>query len=132
MEQILEILRELGNYGFGVWGIVLFFRMRRLKKAELTRDTVAVYQKIAESNNKILSSQNEELISVKEELIDLRRIVLRIEECKSYPVCPARPVVQDYKRKYFHAPRRQPSMEQKGFRLPRDNPVEPGPIDDPG
>ena len=47
MEQLFDILRELINNGFGIWGIIMFVQMRRYKKAELTRDTVAVYQKIA-------------------------------------------------------------------------------------
>lgn len=131
MEQFFDILRELINNGFGIWGIIMFVQMRRYKKAELTRDTVAVYQKIAESNNETLLKQNEKIILLEEKVSGFLVVITRMEECKYYTSCPARPVVQDYKRKYFTSPRRQPSMEQKGFRYPRDNPIESGRVDCP-
>lgn len=58
-------------------------------------------------------------------------VITRMEECKYYAGCPARPVVQDYKRKYFPVPSRQSNLEQKGFRRPRDRPSEPGGVDNP-
>lgn len=131
MEQLFDILRELINNGFGIWGIIMFVQMRRYKKAELTRDTVAVYQKIAESNNETLLQQNEKIILLEERVSGFLAVITRMEECKSYSGCPARLVVQDYKKKYFHIPPRQSCMEQKGFRYPRDNPTEPGGIDNP-
>ena len=131
MEQLFDILRELVNNGFGIWGIIMFVQMRRYKKAELTRDTVAVYQKIAESNNETLLQQNEKIILLEEKVSRFLAVITRMEECRHYVVCPARPVVQDYKRKYFHVPPRQSRMEQKGFRFPRDNPVESGGVDCP-
>lgn len=109
----------------------MFVQMRRYKKAELTRDTVAVYQKIAESNNETLLQQNEKIILLEKKASRFLSIITRMEECKRYAACPARPVVQDYKRKYFHAPVRQSELEQKGFRYPRDNPVKPGGVDCP-
>ena len=109
----------------------MFVQMRRYKKAELTRDTVAVYQKIAESNNETLLQQNEKIILLEKKASRFLSIITRMEECKRYAACPARPVVQDYKRKYFHAPVRQSELEQKGFRCPRDNPVKPGGVDCP-
>lgn len=131
MEQLWDILRELINNGFGIWGIIMFVQTRRYKKAELTRDTVAVYQKIAESNNETLLQQNEKIILLEEKVSRFLAVITRVEECKYYTACPARPVVQDYKRKYFHVPQRQSRLEQKGFRLPRDNPVQPGGVDNP-
>lgn len=131
MEQIVDILRELINNGFGIWGIIMFVQMRRFKKAEFTRDTVAVYQKIAESNNETLLRQNEKIILLEEKVAGFMAIVTRMEACKCYASCPARPVVQDYKRKFFHVSLRQPRMEQKGFRHPRDSPIEPGTSDSP-
>lgn len=131
MEQLFDILRELINNGFGIWGIIMFVQMRRYKKAELTRDTVAVYQKIAESNNETLLKQNEKIILLEEKVSGFLAVIMRMEECKSYATCPARPVVQDYKRKYFHVTVRQSNLEQKGFRYPRDNPIEPGGTHDP-
>lgn len=131
MEQLFDILRELINNGFGIWGIIMFVQMRRYKKAELTRDTVAVYQKIAESNNETLLKQNEKIILLEEKVSGFLAVIMRMEECKSYATCPARPVVQDYKRKYFHSPCRQSRLEQKGFRYPRDNPIESGGTNDP-
>ena len=50
--------------------------------------------------------------------------------CPMWNNCPARLLVQDYKRKYFYPPKRQPRVEQKGQHIPRDNPVEPGESDD--
>lgn len=131
MEQLLDILRELINNGFGIWGIIMFVQMRRYKKAELTRDTVAVYQKIAESNNETLLQQNEKIILLEERVSGFMAVITRMEECRYYAGCPARPVVQDYKRKYFHVPSRQSNLEQKGFRRPRDRPSEPGGVDNP-
>lgn len=138
MEQLWDILRELGNYGFGFWGLILFFQMRRLKKAELTRDTVNVYKDIAESSNETLEKlsernqkQDAKIILLEEKVSAFLAVIMRMEECKSYATCPARPVVQDYKRKYFHVPVRQSKLEQKGKRYPRDNPVEPGGVDCP-
>lgn len=132
MEQLFDILRELINSGFGLWGIIMFVQTRRYKKAELTRDTVSVYQKIAESNNETLLKQNEKIILLEEKVSGFLSIITRMEECKRYTACPARPVVQDYKRKYFRTPVRQSELEQKGFRYPRDNPVESGGTDGPG
>lgn len=131
MEQLLDILRELANNGFGIWGIIMFVQMRRYKKAELTHDTVSVYQKIAESNNETLLKQNEKIILLEEKISKFLAVITRMEECKHYTTCPARPVVQDYKRKYFHVPTRQSQLEQKGFRYPRDNPVQSGTADCP-
>lgn len=131
MEQLWDIVRELVNNGFGIWGIIMFVQMRRYKKAQLTHDTVAVYQRIAESNNETLLQQNEKIILLEEKVSGFLAVITRMEECRHYAACPARPVVQDYKRKYFHVPPRQPRMEQKGFRYPRDNPVEPGGADNP-
>lgn len=131
MEQLFDILRELINNGFGIWGIIMFVQMRRYKKAELTRDTVAVYQKIAESNNETLLQQNEKIILLEERVSGFMAVITRMEECKYYAGCPARPVVQDYKRKYFPVAPRQSNLEQKGFRRPRDRPSEPGGVDNP-
>ena len=138
MEQLFDILRELGNYGFGFWGLILFFQMRRLKKAELTRDTVNVYKDIAESSNETLEKlsernqkQDAKIILLEDKISAFLAVITRMEECRRYAACPARPVVQDYKRKYFHAPVRQSELEQKGFRYPRDNPVKPGGVDCP-
>lgn len=139
MEQLWDIIRELGNYGFGFWGLILFFQMRRLKKAELTRDTVSVYKDIAESSNETLEKlsernqkQDAKIILLEDKISAFLAAIKRIEECKYYAACPARPVVQDYKSKYFRPSHRQSSMEQKGFRYPRDNPTKPGGVDDSG
>ena len=131
MEQLFDILRELINNGFGIWGIIMFVQMRRYKKAQLTYDTVSVYQKIAESNNATLLQQNEKIILLEEKVSGFLAVITHMEECRHYSACPARPVVQDYKRKYFRVPQRQPRMEQKGFRYPRDNPIQPGGVDNP-
>ena len=79
MEQLFDILRELINNGFGIWGIIMFVQMRRYKKAELTRDTVAVYQKIAESNNETLLQQNEKIILLEERVSRFMAVITRME-----------------------------------------------------
>ena len=138
MDQLWDIIKEFGNYGFGFWGLIMFFRTWRFKKAELTRDTVNVYKDIAESSNETLEKLNErnqkqdaKIILLEEKVSGFLAVITRMEECRHYTACPARPVVQDYKRKYFHIPQRQARMEQKGFRYPRDNPVESGGVDNP-
>ena len=133
MEQFFDILQQVVSTGFGLWSIVLFLQVRKLKKAELKRDTVAVYQKIAESNNETLLNQNDKIILLEEKVSRLQIIIMRIEGCKYYSLCPARTIVQDYKRKYFNTPQRQPRLEQKGQRYPRDNPdIFSGDADQPG
>lgn len=131
MEQLFDILRELINSGFGIWGIIMFVQTRRLKKAQLTHDTIAVYQKIAESNNETLLQQDEKIILLEKKTSGFLAVITRMEECRRYFACPARPVVQDYKRKYFHVPPRQSRMEPKGQRYPRDNPDIPGGVGNP-
>ena len=79
MEQLFDILRELINNGFGIWGIIMFVQMRRYKKAELTRDIVAVYQKIAESNNETLLQQNEKIILLEERVSRFMAVITRME-----------------------------------------------------
>lgn len=131
MEQLFDILRELVNSGFGIWGIIMFVQTRRLKKAQLTLDTIAVYQKIAESNNETLLQQDEKIILLEKKTSGFLDVITRMEECRRYFACPARPVVQDYKRKYFRGPPRQSRMEQKGQRYPRDNPDIAGGVGNP-
>lgn len=131
MEQLWDILRELVNAGFGIWGIVLFIQMRRLKKAEITRDTITVYQEIVQMLNETTTELKNEIKETKNEMDGIKQIVPRIEECRHYAVCPARPVVQDYKSKYFHVSPRQSRLEQKGQRYPRDNPDIDSRIDNP-
>ena len=116
----------------------MFFRTWRFKKAELTRDTVNVYKDIAESSNETLEKlsernqrQDDKIFLLEEKISVCLEVFTRMEECKSYAVCPARPVVQDYKSKYFRSAHRQSNMEQKGFRRPRDHPVQPGGAGDP-
>lgn len=138
MEQFFDIARELVNNGFGIWGIVMFVQMRRLKKAEIARDTISIYKDIAESSNQTLEKlsernqkQDAKIILLEEKISKFLSVITRMEECRHYAACPARPVVQDYKRKHFHATVRQSKLEQKGIRYPRDNPVEPGGTGDP-
>lgn len=132
MDYIWNILQELANYGFGLWGLILFAQTRRLKKAELARDTVNVYRQIAESNNDTLQKlsernqkQDEKILGMEETIDYFLSVFRRMEACRHYAACPARPVMQDGKRKYFHAPVRPPGMGQKGQRYPRDHPDEP-------
>ena len=57
----------------------MFVQMRRYKKAELTRDIVAVYQKIAESNNETLLQQNEKIILLEERVSRFMAVITRME-----------------------------------------------------
>ena len=108
MDHFLDILQTVFSASGWIWGVLLFFQTRKLKKAQLVKDTRAVWQEIAESNNESLLKQNERLIELHEEfwkLKDTLEMVLhKIVVCRHYDRCPV----------------------QKGIRHARDNPVEPG------
>ena len=54
MDHFLDILQTVFSASGWIWGVLLFFQTRKLKKAQLVKDTRAVWQEIAESNNESL------------------------------------------------------------------------------
>lgn len=100
MDHFLDILQTVFSASGWIWGVLLFFQTRKLKKAQLVKDTRAVWQEIAESNNESLLKQNERLIELHEEfwkLKDTLEMVLhKIVVCRHYDRCPVRILVQEH------------------------------------
>lgn len=127
MEQFLDILKEWGSLGFSVWSIVLFFQVRKLKKARVIADTQKVWQEIAESNNQTLLDQNEKIRRLSELVARLEGMFYRVYACKFYDHCPLSNELQKYKANNAVAYTRQPGKSYQAHRKARDHPtVESG------
>lgn len=129
MDWTYILTTALGSGGLA--SFITWLCNRELYKAKAIRDREGIWKEMYESTKEAtvkLSYDNEQLF---QEIHDLKRLVVKMVDCKYYTQCPARHELQDYKRKHFNAPRRQPSMEQKGFRYARDNPIEHCEVDNP-
>lgn len=105
-------------------GLPLLRRKNRLEKDDVSRH-------IAEKDNETILNLYDEIRDFQARMSRLEGCIAKIVVCPVYDRCPARTLVQDYKRRYFHPGGRQSPVGQKGERHPRDNPVAPGPADDP-
>ena len=103
-------------------GLPLLRRKNRLEKDDVSRH-------IAEKDNETILKLYDEIRDFQVRMSRLEGCIAKIVVCPVYGRCPARTLVQDYKRRYFHPAGRQPPVGQKGERHPRDNPVAPGPSD---
>lgn len=129
MDWTYILTTALGSGGLA--SFITWLCNRELYKAKAIRDREGIWKEMYESTKEAtvkLSYDNEQLF---QEIHDLKRLVVKMVDCKYYAQCPARHELQDYKRKHFNAPRRQPSMEQKGFRYARDNPIEHCEVENP-
>lgn len=100
----------------------LLRRQKRLEKDDVSRH-------MAEKDNETILKLYDEIRNFQVRMSRLEGCVAKIVLCPMYDRCPARPVVQDYKRRYFYPESRQSPVGQKGKRHPRDNPVTAGPSD---
>lgn len=129
MDWTYILTTALGSGGLA--SFITWLCNRELYRAKAVRDREGIWKEMYESTKEAtvkLSYENEQLF---QEIHDLKRLVVKMVDCKYYAQCPARYELQDYKRKHFNAPLRQSSMEQKGFRRPRDRPEQPGGVDCP-
>ncbi len=99
------------------------------KKSKLDKDDVSRH--MAEKDNQLIIELFDEIRGFQERMARLEGCVAKIVVCPIYDRCPARPIVQEYKRKYYY-PQRGNISEQKGVRPARDNTAEPGGDTDTG
>lgn len=117
--------------GGGLASIFNWWSNRKLRavKERLDRDDIAREMREKDSDTiQQLFNENKQLF---EEVLNIKQLISRMVDCKFFTQCPARYELQDYKQKYFRQSVRQPRMAQKGVRNPRDNPDEPGGVDNP-
>ena len=98
------------------------------KKIKLDKDDVSRH--MAEKDNQTILQLYDNVRTLQEQVSRLEAALSKLVICPMWNNCPARLLVQDYKRKYFYPPKGQPRVERKGQHIPRDNPVEPGESDD--
>lgn len=89
------------------------------KKKSLEKDDVS--RQMAARDNETILRLYDEVRSFQERLAAIEGCMARMVVCPYYGHCPARDLVQDYKRKYYHPKGRQPPVAEKGFRRPRSN-----------
>lgn len=94
------------------------------KKKKLEKDDVS--RLMSERDNQTILELYEQVQEFRERMFRLEGLLERLVNCPHWERCPARVLVQDYKRKYFYPKSGQSRMGQKGQRYPRDNPEEPG------
>lgn len=100
-------------------GLPLLRKQKRLEKDDVSRH-------MAERDNEVILKLYDEIRDFQARMSRLEGCIAKIVVCPMYDRCPARPLVQEYKRKYFYQRTGQSRVEQKGQRYPRDNPVQPG------
>lgn len=123
------ILAMLGTGGvFTLFNWVVNLKAKR-RKSVLDKDDIS--RLMAERDNELILKQHEEKRDILERLSDMEEVLYKLVRCKHYDTCPARYKLQEYKANDRYRYNRQSSLEQKGFRYPRDNPVKPGGVDNP-
>lgn len=100
-------------------GLPLLRRKNRLEKDDVSR-------LMSERDNETILKLYEQVQEFRERMFRLEGILERLVNCPYWERCPARVLVQDYKRKYFYPKAEQSRVGQKGKRRARDNPTQPG------
>lgn len=96
----------------------LRLKLRR-EKADADRDLHELYlERIKELN--------EHVLELSEQVEAFGTCLAKIVNCPLYGNCPARHVVQEYKRKYYYPHLDRSRMDKGGRRLARDDTREPG------
>lgn len=129
MDWTYILTTALGSGGLA--SVITWLCNRELYKAKAIRDREGIWKEMYESNQEATIKIGHDYEKLLLEFIDIKKLVVKVVDCKYYAQCPARYELQDYKQKYFRQSDRQPRMAQKGIRNPRDNPVEPGGVDNP-
>lgn len=117
------LLTMLGTGGlFTLLNWVISLKAKR-RKSVLDKDDIS--RLMAERDNQLILKQFYEKRDILEKLSALEEMLYLLVRCKHYADCPARRKLQEYKANPQYQRNRQSDLEQKGFRYPRDNPVEP-------
>lgn len=124
-DTLLAMLGTGGLVAFVNWLINLKATRR---KSVLDKDDIS--RLMAERDNKTILKLYDENRNILEKLASLESMLYKLVACKHYAQCPARYELQEYKANIQYQRSRQSSMEQKGIRYPRDNPIESGGVDD--
>lgn len=125
-DTILAMLGTGGLVAFVNW-LINLKAVRR--KSVLDKDEIS--RLMAERDNETILKLYNENRNILEKLASLESMLYKLVACKHYDDCPARYELQEYKAKLQYQRVRPSTMEQKGFRHPRDNPIEPGGVDSP-
>lgn len=119
-DTLLAMLGTGGLVAFINWLINLKATRR---KSVLDKDDIS--RLMAERDNETILKLYNENRNILEKLASLESMLFKLVVCKHYADCPARRELQDYKANIRYQHIRPSTMEQKGFRHPRDNPIEP-------
>lgn len=125
-DTLLAMLGTGGLVAFIDWLIRLKVTRR---KSVLDRDDIS--RLMAEHEDEFRKKQYADKIEILIRVSELEEMLFQLVRCKYYDTCPARHKLQEYKANLQYQRNRQPPMEQKGVRNPRDNPVEPRNVDNP-
>lgn len=98
------------------------------KKRKMEKDDVS--RLMAEKDNQTILELYDQMREFRAGLFRLEGILERLVDCPYFGRCPARVLVQDYKRKRHYKETGQPRVGSKRKRYPRDNPIQPGDIAD--
>lgn len=123
---LITMIGTGGLVGLINWLVTLKVARR---KARLDKDDVSRH--MADRDNKTIIELYDKNRDFMERLAALEELLYKLVRCRHYDTCPARNKLREYKANYRYQRNRQSELEQKGFRYPRDNPVEPGPAHDP-
>ena len=83
------------------------------------------FREMLEKDSRLIDELHGEVLQLKERFYAQEACLEKLVLCPLYDRCPARRLVQEYKRKYYYPPVGQSRVGQKGKRYPRDNPTRP-------
>lgn len=84
------------------------------------------FREMLEKDSRLIDELHGEVLQLKERFYAQEACLEKLVLCPLYDRCPARRLVQEYKRKYYYPPVGQSRVGQKGKRYPRDNPTAGG------
>lgn len=96
----------------------LLRRRKRLEKDDVSR-------LMAEKDNQTILDLYDQMREFRAGMFRLEGILERLVDCPYWGRCPARMLVQDYKKKRRYEEAGQPRMGAKGKRYARDGPSQP-------
>lgn len=124
-EMLISMLGTGGLVAFIDW----FIRLKVIRrKSTLDRDDIL--RLMVERETAFSNKLHENKIETLARLSSLEELLFQLVRCKYYDNCPARYKLQEYRENLQYQRNRQPDLEQKVFRFPRDHPSEPGAADD--
>lgn len=100
-----------------------------IRKIKEEKKEASLY--ITERDNETIKELYDKVRMLQERLSSLEGCLAKLVGCPQYNRCPARQLVQDYKREYYYLSNKRPRVEQKGKRYPRDNTLQSGGTNSP-